>query len=219
MAPCLWLPFPPREIGNCLKSCEESWPLITGSHRQEEKARILTSPEPPEPKRVFFAFRLFFVSLWFLSLAFHSNVISGVSASSMLPSPRFSHLWAVSKAQCPAIPNQMRFSGEALTVIREEGLNLRLSTRKDGEIWFRDGGKPLSKQGGKKPFPHVVNYTFHSVSLSSPSSPRVQLPTEDALCGSISSSPAREGAPAQQDLGVGEPWHSLTSQGHFLPMA
>lgn len=99
---------------------------------------------------------IYFVFLCGFKLAFHSNVISGVSASSVLPSPHFSHLWVVSKAQRPAIPSQMRFSGEALTVIREEGLNLRLSMRKDGEIRFRDGENPLSKQGGKKPFLHVV---------------------------------------------------------------
>lgn len=29
LARYLWLPFLPREIGNCLKLCEESWPLIT----------------------------------------------------------------------------------------------------------------------------------------------------------------------------------------------
>lgn len=67
LARYLWLPFLPREIGNCLKSCEESWSLITAPPAPKgRRKRLESSPhQSHQSQRVFFAFHLFCVSLWF----------------------------------------------------------------------------------------------------------------------------------------------------------
>ena len=72
------------------------------------------------------------------SLALPSNVISSVSASSFLPWPTFLTFVGSVTGPVPYHPHQMRCSGEALTVVREERLNLSMRAGKDGGIMLRN---------------------------------------------------------------------------------
>lgn len=102
----------------------------------------------------------------------------------------------------PTCPDRMKCSGEAPTVIREEGPNLNLSLRKDEEVRF-EAENHLSNQ--------VSNTVLSILSAIPVSAPHAKFPTEDTLCWVTRSLPVRKEGPSPAGPRVRELRLSLTS--------